>query len=211
MKLSNFVKRSFLMSLIVIWCFLISEVAVFVVDPKLSPPSAQGGSNWRDNPTINGVRLGHKRSEVTRILGAGKLLFISPDYVEERESRYAWKTRQGTFEVGFDRDQKAIFVSISSRGKVVSPGGVLLNKDTIESIKKKLGNPERAEGPTPDEETFFYSLVYLAGHLNSQEVHFVSHIDAGKKGLEPSQVTAELFAKRPIEKVFISRRSSTEK
>ena len=218
MKLSNCVsklnvigKQPFLVSLIVVCCFSLREVGAFVENLKLSPPAAQGGSNWRDNPAINGVRLGHRRSEVTKLLGSGKLVFTSPDYAEERESRYEWKTRQGVFEVGFDQDQKAIFVSLSSRGKVSSPGGIWLNEDTVDSVKKKLGNPDRTEGPTPDEEMFFYSLVYLAGHRDSQELHFVSHIDAGKRGLEPSQITPELFAKRPIEKVFISRRSNTEK
>lgn len=218
MKMSNCVsklnvigKQPFMMSLIVVCCFSTSEVGIFVENLKLSPPVAQGSSNWRGNPSIHGVRLGHTRSEVTKLLGKGRLVFISPDYVQERESRYEWKTRQGVFEVGFDQDQKVIFVSLSSRNKMSSPGGIRLNEDTVELVKKKLGNPDRTEGPTPDEEIFFYSLVYLAGHRDSQELHFVSYIDAGKRGLEPSRVTAGLFAKRPIEKVFISRRSNTEK
>jgi hypothetical protein len=167
---------------------------------KHSPADSNG---WRATPTLGGVQLGQDFSGVMSSLGKGDLVYTSPDYVEEKERRYQWKTSTGVLEVGFGDSDRVTFIGLSAKSRVQTIAGVYLNTDTICSIRAKLGRPDRTEGPDLDETVASFSLVYLAGPRRSQEVHFVSNMDWDRAGLDPASISSNLFSKRAVVKVFI--------
>lgn len=164
-----------------------------------------GSGDWHSRPALAGVFLDQDFSAVTRTLGNGELIYTSPEYIKQREQRYKWKTSSASVEVGFNQQKKAVFVGLSSEKRVRSIGGVYLNWDTISSVQKKLGRPNRTEGPDLNETTAFYSLVYLAGPQRTQEVHFVSFIDWDRLHLDPKSISPMNFAKRQIVKAFVKK------
>lgn len=168
---------------------------------------SQAAMDWRENPTLNGISLDNSRSDIVKILGKGKIVYRSPDYVEKKETLYEWKIGESTLEIRFNQENKPVFIGFFTKRISKSIGGIYLNKDTIESVRNKLGPPDRIEGPTPNEgELYTYKLIYLAGKNRSSEVNFISYFDASRTSLAVEQVTPEIFSKRAIGKVFISIR-----
>lgn len=191
------------MLLLAVACLLTKGIEALARKPYPCPVNLQKKDNWKIDPSLGGIRLGQNHSEVTKLLGKGKLLFTSPEYVEERISMYEWRTTQGRLQIGFDQEDKVRSVGLTGVKRVQVPGGIYLNEDTIESVRRKLGPPDLTRGPDGDEERYIYSLVYLVGPQNSQEIRFITDLDAGKLRLEPKQVTPTKFAKRTIGKVLI--------
>jgi hypothetical protein len=167
------------------------------------------GLPWRSNPMLRGVRLGDKYADIVSRLGKGKLLFRSPDYLEQRESRYGWKFPTETLEVGFDEGDKASFLGLFADRQIsLFGGGVYLNRDTVRTTRTKLGPPDREEGPEFNESVCSYSLIYYVGASRDQEVRFISILNWDASGLDPSRINADNFASRRITKVIIVWRKS---
>src|SRR5260370_26240846 len=178
----------------------ISLTTKIASNPNWASPESRG---WRSSPTLGGLHLGQDLSTVTMSLGKGHLVYTSPEYVEQKETRYEWRTSKRLLEVGFSKDDRIIYIGLSAKTRTRSIAGVYLNKDTMRSVRAKLGRPDKTEGPDLDETMAYFSLVYLVGPRHSQEVHFVSDIDWDRLGLNTKSLSARLFAKRQVVKVFI--------
>src|SRR5262245_33600580 len=81
---------------------------------------------WQRNPDILGVSLNLPYSEVVRKLGYGKLIYTSPSYVKKQERRYEWKRAGGILEIGFNKDNKVIYIGYSGSHTKQAIGGIRL-------------------------------------------------------------------------------------
>lgn len=157
-------------------------------------------------PALMSITLDMTLKDVEKRMGPGKLTARAPDPDADWQYYYAWRRGSVRIEVVFDRVLKVAMVSVASRVQTRVVGEVTLNRDTVEGVERKLGQPVDKTGPEYGEgEYTFYSLIYRCA---GDEVLFMSELECNRPDMNAC-LSEELLARKPIVKVAIRRPPKT--
>lgn len=158
-----------------------------------------------ERPAVMSITVDMTLKDVQRRMGPGTLTARAPDPDADWQYHYSWRHGSARIDAVLDRDLKVAMVSISSRVQATVLDKVMLNRDTVESVERRLGPPVAKIGPAYGEgEYAFYSLVYRCG-TEGDEVQLMTQLECKRPDMEAC-LSERLFLGRPIVKVAIRRR-----
>jgi hypothetical protein len=164
-----------------------------------------------DSPSLASITLDMSLQEVQRKLGSGKLVARAPNPGLNDNSYYEWRIGAADIRVTLDVGNRVVSIVYSSRSMVKPYDNVILNSDTITSIKRKFGPPATKVGPVFSEgEIVIYHVLYRCGPDSAHEIAFMA---AALSCARPDMDTCLLesaFASRKIVGVALRRRTKSD-